>query len=63
MSDDFTPEEVERVDACLRSMRSLTRNIFLVSRIDGTPDAEIAERTGLSVEQVRRHVLKAMLRL
>lgn len=55
--------ETLRIDKALRCMRSLDRNIFLVSRIDDMPNDEIARRTGLSVEQVRKRVLKTMLRL
>ena len=55
--------ETLRIDQALRGMRSLDRNIFLVSRIDDVPYDEIARRTGLSVDQVRKRVLKTMLRL
>ena len=55
--------ETLRIDRALRRMRSLDRNIFLISRLDGMPYDEIARRTGLSVAQVRKRVLKTMLRL
>ena len=63
MTDEFTRDEIARIDAALRAMRSLDRNIFLVSRIDRMPYDEIARHTGLSVEQVRKRVVSAMLRL
>lgn len=52
-----------RIDQALRRMRSLDRNIFLVSRLDDMPYDEIARRTGLSVKQVQKRVVKTMLRL
>ena len=55
--------ETLRIDRALRGMRSFDRNIFLVSRIDDMPYDEIARRTGLSVDQVRKRVLKTLLRL
>lgn len=55
--------ETLRIDKALRGMRSLDRNILLVSRIDDMPYDEIADRTGLSIDQVRKRVLKTMLRL
>lgn len=63
MTDEFSLEEVARIDAALRAMSSLDRNIFLVSRIDHIPYDEIARHTGLSVEQVRKRVVRAILRL
>ena len=58
-----TDAETLRIDKALRGMRSLDRNIFLVSRIDDMPYDEIARRTGLTVAQVQKRVFKIMLRL
>lgn len=55
--------ELLRIDRTLRRMPSLIRNIFLVHRLDNFTLPEIAERTGLTVAQVERHVAKAMYRL
>lgn len=55
--------ETLRIDRALRGISSLDRNIFLVSRLDNMPYDEIAWHTGLSVKQVERRVLKAMLRM
>lgn len=63
MTDEFSADEVARIDAARKAMSSLDRNIFLVSRIDHMPYDEIARQTGLSVEQVRKRVVRAILRL
>ena len=63
MTDEFSPDEVARIDAALRAMSSLDRNIFLVSRIDHMPYDEIARHTGLTSEQVEKRVVRVMLRL
>ncbi len=63
MTDEFSPHEVERIDAALRAMSSLDRNIFLVWSIDHVPYDEIARHTGLRVEQVRKRIVRAILRL
>lgn len=64
MSEDLTdPEIVERLEAGLERMPKLRREIFLAIRLDDASYAEIAERTGLSVEQVERHFAQSMLSL
>lgn len=55
--------ETLRIDKALRGIRSLDRNIFLISRLDDMPYNEIARHTGLSVAQVRKRVFRTMLRL
>ncbi|MFL9841162.1 sigma factor-like helix-turn-helix DNA-binding protein [Sphingomonas sp. ST-64] len=57
------PEIIERLEAGLLRMPKLRREIFLAIRLDGLSYAEIAERTGLSVEQVERHFAQSMLAL
>ena len=37
------------------------RQVFLMSRLDGLPHSEIAERLGISRNMVEKHVIKAML--
>jgi RNA polymerase sigma factor (sigma-70 family) len=64
MSDNLTDAEiVERLEAGLEGMPKLRREIFLAIRLDDLSYAEIAERTGLSVEQVERHLAQSMLTL
>lgn len=64
MSEDLTqPEIIERLEAGLRRMPKIRREIFLALRLDDLSYEEIAERTGLSVKQVERHVARSMLML
>lgn len=57
------PEIIERLEAGLERMPKVRRQIFLAIRLDDLSYAEIAERTGLSVEQVERHFAQSMLAL
>ncbi len=62
MSDNLTDAEiVERLEAGLQRMPKLRREIFFAIRLDDASYAEIAERTGLSVQQVERHFAESML--
>ncbi len=64
MSENLTEAEItERLEAGLVRMPKLRREIFLAIRLDDLSYAEIAERTGLSVEQVERHFAQSMLTL
>ncbi|MGV3455851.1 sigma factor-like helix-turn-helix DNA-binding protein [Sphingomonas sp.] len=64
MSENLTdPEIIERLEAGLQRMPKLRREIFLAVRVDELSYAEIAERTGLSVQQVERHFAQSMLAL
>lgn len=62
-----TPDEVLAGDQCLQRMREAldaasgrTRDIFLMQRLDGLSYAQIAERTGLSISAVEKHVASAL---
>lgn len=57
------PEILQWLEAKLDRMPKLRREIFLAIRLDDASYAEIAERTGLSVEQVERHFAQGMLAL
>ncbi len=62
MSERPTDAEiVARLEAGLERMPKLRREIFLAIRLDGLSYAAIAERTGLSVEQIERHFAESML--
>lgn len=64
MSENLTEAEIiERLEAGLHRMPKLRREIFLAIRLDDASYAEIAERTGLSVEDVERHFAQSMLAL
>ena len=41
-------------------LRPITREIFMAHRLDGLSYAEIADRTGLSVKGVEKHMSKAI---
>ncbi len=57
------PEIIKRLEAKLQRMPKLQREIFLAVRVDDLSYADIAERTGLSVQQVERHFAQSMLAL
>ncbi|MFZ5747866.1 MAG: sigma factor-like helix-turn-helix DNA-binding protein [Pseudomonadota bacterium] len=56
-------EIIARLEIGLRRMPKVRREIFLALRLDDLSYDEIAERTGLSVKQVERHVARSMLTL
>jgi RNA polymerase sigma-70 factor (ECF subfamily) len=65
-----TPDEVLAGDQCLERMRDAldtvsrrTREIFLMQRLDGLTYAEIAQRLGLSVSAVEKHMACALVAL
>jgi RNA polymerase sigma-70 factor (ECF subfamily) len=41
-------------------LKPITRQIFLAHRVDGYSYGEIAERTGLSVKGVEKHMSRAI---
>lgn len=51
---------LHRLEAAMLRLRPKTREIFLAHRLDGLSYAEIAERTGLSVKGVEKHMSKAI---
>lgn len=64
MSENRTDAEIiARLEIGLRRVPRLRREIFLAHRLDNMPYEEIAERTGLSVRQVERHIAGSMLTL
>ena len=64
MRENLTKAEIiERLESGLARMPRLRREIFLAVRCAGMSYAAIAERTGLSVEQVEQHLAAALLQL
>lgn len=64
MTENLTEAEIiERLEAGLQRMSKLRRDIFLAIRLDDLSYVEIAELTGLSVEQVERHVARSLVAL
>ena len=53
-------DTLRRLEAVMLRLSPKTREIFLAKRLDGMTYAEIAERTGLSVKGVEKHMSKAI---
>jgi RNA polymerase sigma-70 factor (ECF subfamily) len=53
-------DTLRRLEAAMLRLNPRTREIFLAKRLDGMTYAEIAERTGLSVKGVEKHMCKAI---
>jgi len=53
-------ETRERVEAAMATLPRKTREIFLAKRLDDLSYSEIASRTGLTEEQVRHHMYRAI---
>lgn len=54
---------LRRLEAAMLMLRPITREIFMAHRLDGMSYAEIAERTGLSVKSVEKHMSKAIAQI
>ena len=53
-------DTLRRLEAAMLRLSPKTREIFLAKRLDGMTYEEIAERTGLSVKGVEKHMSKAI---
>lgn len=53
-------DTLRRLEAVMVRLNPKTREIFLAKRLDGMSYAEIAERTGLSVKGVEKHMSRAI---
>jgi len=53
-------DTLRRLEAAVLRLKPKTREIFLAKRLDGMTYLEIAERTGLSVKGVEKHMSKAI---
>lgn len=56
-------DTLRRVEQATLRLRPLTREIFMAHRLDGYSYQEIAERTGLSVKGVEKHMSRAIATL
>lgn len=54
---------LRRLDAALLQLSPKTREIFIAHRVEGMSYSEIAERTGLKVKRVEKHMSKAIFQL
>jgi RNA polymerase sigma factor (sigma-70 family) len=58
-SDDA--EIRQRLERAMKVVPPTTREVFLAHRLDDMSYSEIAERTGLSVGEVERHMTRAII--
>jgi RNA polymerase sigma-70 factor (ECF subfamily) len=49
-----------RLERAMRTVPRRTREVFLAQRLQDMPYGEIAERTGLSLRAVERHMARAI---
>jgi RNA polymerase sigma-70 factor (ECF subfamily) len=56
-------DSVHRIAAAFASLPRRQREVFLASRLDGMTYVEISDRTGLTVQQVERHMSRALYKL
>jgi len=53
-------ESLARITRHLAELPEITRNLFILFRLEGISQAELAETYGISVRSVQKHILKAM---
>lgn len=56
-------ERVRRLNYCLARLSAKHRDILLAHRLDGQSYREIADRYGLSISTVEKHIAKSTLQL
>ena len=56
-------EVLRKLERAMLKLPRSTRTIFLAHRLDSMSYREIADRAGLTVRQVERHMAKAIYRL
>jgi RNA polymerase sigma-70 factor (ECF subfamily) len=54
------PELLKKLERAMLKLPRPTREIFLAHRLDDMSYQEIADRTGLSVREVERHMARAI---
>lgn len=69
-SEDFGPLDVmegdrsiEEVLAVLQQMPQRTRQVFVLCRVEGLRQKAVAERLGVSVSSIEKHMIKAIAHL
>lgn len=60
---DTSDSEVVRLEQAVRNLPRLQRQIFLACRLDAMSYDEIAQRTGLTPQQVERHIANAVCKI
>ena len=53
--------DLEALEAAVIALPPKCRTVFLLSRIEGLSNAEVAQRCGVSVKMVEKHLAKAIL--
>lgn len=53
--------DLEALEAAVVALPSKCRAVFLLSRIEGLSNAEVAQRCGISVKMVEKHLAKAII--
>lgn len=53
-------DQLARVQTYLGELPRVTRNLFILFRLEGVPQAELAVAYAMSVRGVQKHILKAM---
>ncbi len=62
MPDRLNNAEIRRrLERAMKKVPRATREVFLAHRLDDMSYREIAERTGLTVRQVERHIMHAII--
>ncbi|HEV2545127.1 MAG TPA: sigma-70 family RNA polymerase sigma factor [Methylobacterium sp.] len=54
-------QELRRLAGVIDALPPRCREVFLLSRLDGLPNGEIALRLGISRNMVEKHIIKALL--
>ncbi len=52
---------LERIEAIVAAMDPVTREVFLLHRVNGWPYPRIAHALGIDVAEVERHVAEAIV--
>ena len=52
---------LEALEATVAGMPDKRRTVFLLSRVEGLSNAEVAQRCGISVKMVEKHLTKAII--
>jgi RNA polymerase sigma-70 factor (ECF subfamily) len=60
---DRAQDSAHRIKAAVASLPQRQREVFLANRLYGMAYSEISSRTGLTVQQVERHMARALYKL
>ncbi len=52
-------EELQRVGECIAALPGKIRDVFILRRVEGLPQKQVAERLGLAESTVEKHMSKA----